>query len=206
MRSGLSPTSSSISRGRARSAVCATLIPCAWTSSGARAAVSKVCVVVPDLLVERQPSPCDRAQGGRRADNDGLERLHGLASSLDRCVACDLEMADHLRPSWCRRSGGRSPARSAPHGRRSRGRTWIVLASLECSGRLTSRTTCPCSHKKRDSPAPYDPVPSMPKAWTGSKDCAEASAERVDCHGGVGELVSIDADDDRLASIARKAR
>ena len=36
------------------------------------------------------------AQGIRRADDDCLERLHGLCPGLDRGVASDLEMTDHL--------------------------------------------------------------------------------------------------------------
>jgi len=35
-------------------------------------------------------------QGIRGADNDGLERLHGMCPGLDRGVTNDLEMADHL--------------------------------------------------------------------------------------------------------------
>ena len=36
------------------------------------------------------------AQGIRRADDNCLERLHGLCPGLDRGVASDLEMTDHL--------------------------------------------------------------------------------------------------------------
>jgi len=36
------------------------------------------------------------AQGRRGADDDGLQRQHGLGPRLDRGVAGDLEMPDHL--------------------------------------------------------------------------------------------------------------
>jgi hypothetical protein len=54
------------------------------------------------------------ARRGRRADDDGLERQHGLGPRLDRGVAGHLEVADHLDPAGPGLGQGGGPA--AEHG------------------------------------------------------------------------------------------
>src|SRR3954447_18203483 len=143
IRSGLSPTRSSIA------AAVPAPIPCAWTSSGARAAGSvsrwpswpwssssstsqrraiarrlafadaAVEVIGPGrraarcriraILPVMRSSRSRSAAGGPTMNR--LQRHHGLGPSLDRGVARDLEVADHLDRAGARlRRGGGLPA------------------------------------------------------------------------------------------------
>ena len=54
------------------------------------------------------------AQAGRRSDNDGFHRQHGLGAPLDGGVARDLEVADHLDSAGAGFRQGRGLA--AQHG------------------------------------------------------------------------------------------
>src|SRR3954454_16310565 len=242
IRSGLSPTRSSIA------AAVPAPIPCAWTSAGGGQRL-EVAVVAPDLLVERQPATGDRAQaglrrrrrrgdrprpqgrevpdqghlagdaveplaqGGRGADDDRLQRHHGLGPSLDRGVARDLEVADHLDRAGARlRPGGGLPAEHGAGGTLGVERVALALPAPQLPvGPVDLEDGMPlCDQEARQAgavgPGPLDaegadraqgPRPGLqclvaPLADRDGRR-AEAGTERVDRDGGVHVLVGVDA-------------
>lgn len=156
------------------------------------------------------------AQCRGRADDDSLERLHGLAPRLDRRVAGHLEMTDHLdraRPGL--RRCGCLAGQDAPGG--ALGVDHIVLAlmvpelaarSVDLENRMTLLAQEPgqaCAvgssaldtkgTDRAEGPCPVEQS-LIAAAVRGNGQAAEEGTERTDRDDGVGGPVGVDADDD----------
>src|SRR3954453_10089977 len=156
------------------------------------------------------------AQGGRGAEDDRLQRHHGLGPSLDRGVARDLEVADHLDRAGARlRPSGGLPAEHGAGGTLGVERVALALPAPQLPvGPVDLEDGMPLRDQEARQagavgPGPLDaegadraqgPRPGLqclvaPLADRDGRR-AEAGTERVDRDGGVHVLVGVDADDD----------